>query len=69
MLFRGRFTPLKVTVRCRHRAVVQALYEMNELHVRLDVRAARSEIVSCERLRRHYFAELLAKPFLNGGRE
>ena len=42
---------------------------MNELHVRLDVRTARSNIIGCERPRRHHFAELLAEPFLNGDRE
>ena len=65
----GRLTLFKVTVRRLHRAVVQELYEMNELHVRLDVRAARSDIIGFERLCRHHFAKLLVEPFLNGHRE
>ena len=41
---------------------------MNELRMRRHVRAARSDIVGCEHLRRHRFAKLLAEP-LNGHRE
>ena len=69
MVFRWHLALFKVTVRRLHRAVVQALNEMNELHVRLDVRAARSDIVGFERLRRDHLAELLAEPFLNGLRK
>ena len=61
-----RLTFFKVTVRRVHRAVVQELHEMNELDVRLDVRAAGSDIIGSERLCRHHFAKLLAEPLLNG---
>ena len=42
---------------------------MNELHVRLHVRAARSDIFGVEGLCRHHLAKLLAQPFLNRDRE
>lgn len=42
---------------------------MNELHVRLHVRAARSDIFGFEGLCRHHLAKLLAQPFLNRDRE
>jgi hypothetical protein len=42
---------------------------MNELYVRLDVRAAGSDIIWFEGLCRHHFAKLLAQPFLNRDRE
>jgi hypothetical protein len=58
-----------MTVRRLHRAVVQALYEMDELHVRLDVRAAGSDIIGFEGLRPHHFAKLVAEAFVNGHRE
>ena len=69
MLFRRSLALFKVTVRGLHRAVVQALYEMDELHVRLDVLAASSDIIRLERLRRHHFAKLEAEPLLDGNRE
>jgi hypothetical protein len=69
IVFRERLTLYEVTVRRLHRAVVQALYEMDELHVRLDVLAASSDIIGFERLRRHHFAKLVAEPVLNGHRE
>ena len=69
VLFRDSLALFKMTVRRLHRAVVQALYEMDELHVRLDVRAAGSDIIGFERLRRHHFAKLVAEPVLNGHRE
>jgi hypothetical protein len=67
MLFRRNLTLFKVTVRGLHRAVVQALDEMNELHVRLDVRTARSDIVGLENevgttLANYLLAEGLAEP-------
>jgi hypothetical protein len=39
---------------------------MNEFPVRLDVRAARSDIIGFERLCRHHFVKLLAEPLVNG---
>ena len=39
-MFRWHLALVKMTVRRLHRAVVQALYEMNELDVRFDVCAA-----------------------------
>ena len=42
---------------------------MNELHVRLHLRAARSDIIGFEGLCRHHLAKLLAQPFLNRDRE
>ena len=60
---------VKVTLRRLHRAVVQTLYEMNELDVRCDVCAPGSDVVGSERLRRDHIAELVAEPLLNRLRE
>ena len=59
----------KVTVRCLHRAVVQDLNQVNELHVRLDVRTTRSDIIGFERSCRHHSVKLVAEPLLNGSNE
>ena len=61
-----QLTLFKVAVRRIHRAVVHPLYEMNELDVRLDVSAARHQIVGVECLRREHVGELLAESLLNG---
>jgi hypothetical protein len=68
-IVRRRLTLFERAVRRIHRAVVQALCEMNELHVGPDVGAACHQIVGVEGFRREHVAELLAESFFDRRRE